>query len=151
MVAFGVGFSFKAQSIFILPFLGILFLRKQLRWYDFLIVPVIYLVLAIPTDAGELVKHPFIICRLQAGQFTEPARYAPNLYILMALPLHPGFEIGTTIFFLAMLAWMGELEQNHPSLRLNSQSTALASAALVPFLLPKMLDLISTPPICFHL
>lgn len=143
MVAFGVGISFKAQSIFILPFLGILFLRKQIRWYDFLIVPVIYLVLAIPTVwLGRSWESILLLYIGQAGQFTELARYAPNLYILMAgEPLHPGFEIGMTIFFFAMLAWAWVNWKAKPPVTENQLVlTALASTALVPFLLPKMLD-----------
>lgn len=143
MVAFGIGFSFKAQSIFILPFLGILFLRKQIRWYDFLSIPVIYLVFAIPTVwLGRSWESILFLYVGQAGQFVELARYAPNLYILMAgEPLHPGFEIGMSIFFLAMLAWAWVNWRAKPPVTENQLVlTALASAALVPFLLPKMLD-----------
>lgn len=143
MVAFGIGFSFKAQSIFILPFLGILFLRKQIRWYDFLIIPVIYLVFAIPTVwLGRSWESILLLYVGQAGQFTELARYAPNLYILLVgEPLHPGFEIGMSIFFFAMLAWAWINWKAKPPVTENQLAlTVLASAALVPFLLPKMLD-----------
>lgn len=143
MVAFGVGFSFKAQSIFILPFLGIMFLRGRIRWYDFLIAPVPYIIFALPAvwigrDWGSIL---FLYVG-QAGQFSELARYAPNLYILfMGAPLHPGFEIGMSIFFITMLAWAWVNWKTKPPVTQHQfVLTALASAALVPFLLPKMLD-----------
>lgn len=143
MVAFGVGFSFKAQSIFILPFLGIMFLRGRIRWYDFLVVPVIYIILALPAVwIGRDWESILLLYVGQAGQFSELARYAPNLYILfMGVPLHPAFEIGMSIFFIAMLAWAWvNWKTKPPVTQQQFILTALASAALAPFLLPKMLD-----------
>jgi len=143
MLAFGIGLSFKAQAIFLLPFLGILFLRKRIHWYDFLIVPIPYLILALPAvmigrDWGSIL---FLYVG-QAGQFEELARYAPNLYILLAgQPLHPGFKIGMSIFFIVMLAWAWvNWKAKLPITKNQIILTAFASAALVPFLLPKMLD-----------
>ncbi|MBI2331491.1 MAG: DUF2029 domain-containing protein [Chloroflexi bacterium] len=143
MVAFGVGFSFKAQSIFILPFLGIMFLRKRIRWYDFFVVPIVYLILALPAVwIGRDWESILFLYVGQAGQFEELARYVPNLYILlMGAPLHPAFEIGMSIFFIAMLAWAWvNWKAKPPVTQRQLILTALASAALVPFLLPKMLD-----------
>ena len=143
MVAFGIGFSFKAQSIFILPFLGIMFLRKQIRWYDFFIVPVIYILLALPTVIiGRSWESIILLYVGQAGQFPQLARYAPNLYLVMPNEyFHPIFEIGMGIFFICMLAWAWVNWKAKPPVTQNQFAlTALASAALVPFLLPKMLD-----------
>ena len=143
MVAFGIGFSFKAQSIFILPFLGIMLLRGRIRWYDFFVVPFIYIILALPAVwIGRSWESILLLYVGQAGQFEELARYAPNLYILMAgEPLHPGFEIGMTIFFISMAIWAWVNWKAKPPVTENQLVlTVLASAALVPFLLPKMLD-----------
>ena len=143
MVAFGLGFSIKAQSIFILPFLGIMFLRKRIRWYDFLIVPVVYLILALPTVMlGRSWESILFLYVGQAQQFSELARYVPNLYILLVgQPLHPAFEIGMTIFAVCMFAWAWvNWKAKTPVTQKQLALTALASAALVPFLLPKMLD-----------
>jgi len=143
LVAFGVGFSFKAQSIFLLPFLGILFLRRQIRWYHFLVVPVIYLVLALPTIfLGRSWESILLLYVGQAGQFQNLARYAPNLYFLIPIDyFHPVFEIGMGIFFVCMLAWAWVNWRTKPPVTQHQLVlTALASAALVPFLLPKMLD-----------
>jgi len=143
MAAFGIGFAFKAQSIFILPFLGILFLRKRIHWYDFLIVPVIYLVLALPAVLiGRSWESILLLYVGQAGQFNELARYAPNLYLAMPNEyFHPIFEIGMSVFAVSMLAWAWVNWKAKPPVTQNQLVlTALASAALVPFLLPKMLD-----------
>lgn len=143
LVAFGVGFSFKAQSIFILPFLGILFLRGRIRWHHFLAVPVVYLLLALPAVIiGRSWESILTLYAGQAGQFEELARYAPNLYLLLpGVPLHPAFEIGMSVFFITMLAWAWvNWKAALPVTNDQFVLTALASAALVPFLLPKMLD-----------
>lgn len=143
LAAFGIGFSFKAQAVFLLPFLGILFLRKQIRWYDFLVVPVIYLVLALPAVLlGRDWESILLLYVGQAGQFENLARYAPNLYFLIPIDyFHPVFEIGMGVFFACMLAWAWINWRAKPPVTQNQFVwTALASAALVPFLLPKMLD-----------
>lgn len=143
MAAFGLGFSFKAQAIFVLPFLGILFLRKGIRWYNFLVVPLIYIILAIPTVIiGRSWESVLLLYVGQANQFTELARYVPNLYILLVgAPLHPAFEIGMGLFAVSMLTWAWVNWKAKPPVTPDQLAlTALASAALVPFLLPKMLD-----------
>ena len=38
----GAAFSLRRRRIFLLPFLGIMLLRKQVRWYDFLAIPAVY-------------------------------------------------------------------------------------------------------------
>jgi hypothetical protein len=59
----------------------------------------------------------------------------PNEYF------HPIFEIGMGIFAISMLAWAWINWKAKPPITQNQLAlTALASAALVPFLLPKMLD-----------
>lgn len=143
LVAFGIGFSFKAQSIFLLPFLGIMFLRKRIHWYDFFIVPIIYLVFALPAVLlGRSWESILLLYVGQAGQFSELARYVPNLYLLMPNEyFHPIFEIGMGIFAICMLSWAWVNWKAKPPITQNQLAlTALASAALVPFLLPKMLD-----------
>lgn len=143
LTAFGVAFSFKAQAIFLLPFLGILFLRKQIKWYYFLIIPVIYLVLAIPTlMLGRSLNSILFLYAGQADQFENLARYAPNLYFLIPNEYyHPVLEIGLGIFTLSMLAWAWINWKAGTTVTRNQIAlTALASAAFIPFLLPKMHD-----------
>jgi Gpi18-like mannosyltransferase len=143
MVAFGIAFSYKAQAIFLLPFLGILFLRKQIRWYYFLIVPAVYLILALPTLLlGRSLESILFLYAGQLDQFENLARYAPNLYFVIPNEFyHPVFEIGLGIFFISMLAWAWINWRTLPPVTVNQLTlTALTSAALIPFLLPKMHD-----------
>lgn len=143
MIAFGFAFSFKAQSIFLLPFLGILFLRKQMNWHHFFVVPIVYIALALPTILlGRSWESIIFLYAGQVDQFENLSRYAPNLYFVIPNDFyHPIFEIGLGIFFISMLIWAwvnwkagDEVTQKQIAF------TALASVALIPFLLPKMHD-----------
>ncbi len=143
LLAFGVAFSFKAQAIFFLPFLGILFLRKQIRWYDFLTIPLVYVFLAIPTLLlGRSLESIVFLYAGQVDQFENLARYAPNLYFVIPNEFyHPVFEIGLLIFVMCMLTWAWlNWRAGSEVTRRQMVLTALASVALVPFLLPKMHD-----------
>ncbi len=143
MLAFGVAFSFKAQSIFLLPFLGIMLLRKKIRWYYFFIVPAVYILLALPSILlGRSWESVLFLYVGQVGQFENLSRYAPNLYF--AVPnefYHPVFEIGMGIFLAAALGWAWvNWKAGEKVTQRQIAFTALASAALIPFLLPKMHD-----------
>lgn len=143
MIAFGIGFSFKAQAIFLLPFLGIMFLWKKIKWYYFFIPPVIYILFALPTlFLGRSLESILLLYVGQASQFQNLARYAPNLYFVIPNDyFHPVFEIGFGIFIISMLVWAWiNWRANPPFTQKKIALTALASVVLVPFLLPKMLD-----------
>ncbi|MBL8099685.1 MAG: glycosyltransferase family 39 protein [Anaerolineales bacterium] len=143
MLAFGIAFSFKAQSIFLLPFLGILFLRKQINWYYFFIIPIVYIVLALPTIfLGRSWESIILLYAGQVDQFENLSRYAPNLYFVIPNEFyHPIFEIGLGIFFISMLIWAWiNWKAGDKVTQKQIAFTALASVALIPFLLPKMHD-----------
>lgn len=143
LAAFGVAFSFKAQSIFLLPFLGILFLRGRIRWYQFFVVPLMYLLLAVPVLLlGRSFESVVFLYAGQVDQFQNLSRYAPNLYFIIPNDFfHPVFEGGLILFAVTMLAWAWVNWKTSPPVTTHQLAlTALASAALVPFLLPKMHD-----------
>lgn len=143
LAVYGLAFSFKLQAIFLLPFLGILFLRKKIHWYHFLVLPAVYVLTMLPAFlAGRSWQSIIQVYTGQATQYENLARYAPNLYFLIPIDyFHPVFEIGMSTFFVCMLAWAWVNWRAKPPVTQHQLVlTALASAALVPFLLPKMLD-----------
>jgi len=143
LAAFGVAFSFKAQAIFLFPFLGIMLLRKQVRWFDFFVVPAVYVAFALPAvilgRSWESILNLYVG---QVGQFEDLARNAPNLYAFIPNEYyHPVLEIGLGLFAISMLAWAWiNWRAQSPVSPKQLAFTALMSAALVPFLLPKMHD-----------
>lgn len=143
MLAFGVAFSFKAQAIFLLPFLGILFLKGRIQWHHFLLVPALYVIFAIPAVLlGRSLKSILLLYTGQVSQFEELAKNAPNLYLFIPDSNYSiAVKIGLAFFFLVMaiwawINWRSKSVLDHRKLIL----LALTSLAMVPFLLPKMHD-----------
>lgn len=143
LIMFGFAFSIKSQSIFFLPFLGILFLKGRIRWWHFLFIPTVYIVLAIPAVLiGRSWQSILLIYVSQVGQFHSLSMSAPNLYIFVPDSFYQiGVWIGMGIFIIAMAIW-GWLNWRTNALYGNRQVIlmALASLVLVPFVLPKMHD-----------
>ena len=143
LIAFGMAFSFKSQSIFLLPFLGILFLKGRIRWHHFLLIPAVYIILGIPAALiGRSWPSILSIYLGQVGQFRFLSNNAPNLYIFIPNSFYDiGLWIGLGIFLLAMVIWgwvnwRAKITFTHRQIML----MALAALALVPFVLPKMHD-----------
>jgi Gpi18-like mannosyltransferase len=143
MIMFGVAFSLKSQSIFFLPFLGILFLKGKIRWFHFLFIPMIYVILAIPAAwIGRSWTSIFSIYIGQVEQFHSLSLNAPNLYIFVSDSFYEiGVWIGMGVFLVAMaiwgwVNWRAKIACNYRQVML----MALASLSLVPFVLPKMHD-----------
>ncbi len=78
----------------------------------------------------------------QVGQFEDLARNAPNLYVFIPNEYyHPVLEIGLGLFAISMIVWAwANWKAGHSVTTRQLALTALASAALAPFLLPKMHD-----------
>lgn len=141
LLAFGVAFSFKLQAIFLLPFLGILLFWGKVRWYHFLLIPVDFVILAIPAlMIGRDWSSILYLYFGQLEQFENLARNAPNPYIFISSKYyHPVLEIGLAIFAAASLSWAW-INWKWRMIFTSRKYflTALTSVALVPFLLPKM-------------
>ena len=143
LAAFGTAVSFKVQAIFILPFLGIMLLKKQARWFDFFSIPIVYAGLALPALLlGRNWKSIMLLYVGQVGQFEDLARNAPNLYAMIPNEYyHPVLEIGLGLFAISMLTWAWYSRRGQfPITPKQLAITALMSLVLVPFLLPKMHD-----------
>lgn len=83
MFFIGIAFSFKLQTVFVLPVLVILFLKKRWRLTSLLWVPFVYCVSIIPSViAGRGVKDLLTIYFRQTGDFEEMTLAYPNIYDL---------------------------------------------------------------------
>ncbi|MBQ7065563.1 MAG: hypothetical protein IJN92_01965 [Lachnospiraceae bacterium] len=83
MFFIGIAFSFKLQTVFVLPVLVILFLKKRWRIISLLWVPFVYIVFMIPSViAGRGVKDLLTIYFRQTGDFAEMTLAYPNIYDL---------------------------------------------------------------------
>jgi Gpi18-like mannosyltransferase len=135
-----VALSFKLQAVFLFPLFIVLFLRKQVPLYAFLIIPATYAASILPSWlegrplTGLLMTYP-----AQAGLFPQLTLNAPNLY--QWLPNDPGSFAKPGNVLAALLAgllclvcWRSEAPLDGDTI----VKLSLVSLLLLPFALPHM-------------
>ena len=141
LLLFGAAFSFKAQAVFLAPFLLLMSFKKRVPWRYFLFVPLVYLLMTLPAlAAGRSLSSVAGVYLEQAETFRSLSMKAPNLYLFVSNEHYEaGLYIGLATAFLAALIWASgfALLMKDPT-RETIVLCAAASAALMPFLLPKM-------------
>ena len=154
MIAFALSISVKAQGIFLVPLLGILFFHKRIRWYMFLLVPVTYIITFLPTVlAGRPLDSLFSTYAAQAGTFSRPSMNAANFYFFIGQKdYQTSLLIGIPLATFLLLTWVLFYGRKRFSFTPDILTlTALISVALTPFLLPKMIDRYFYPADVFSL
>ena len=147
LLCFGVALSFKLQTVFFLPVLLPLWLRKDVKLRHVLLIPVGYMAMMVPALWGGKSLHHVLTCYLQqAGTYNFLTMNAPSLYQFLPADASQGGPIYTmfssmAIFlgFAAMAAVCLLLALHHR--RISKESTLLYTTlmlAAVPFFLPKM-------------
>jgi len=143
MLAFGAAFSFKAQAVFLIPFLGIMLFRKKIHWLYFGLIPLVYLLAIAPVVIlGRPLIDALLIYVKQSGSYPVLSMNAPNIYILFPNEWYSFImPLGLVVAVLLILRWVYVTLQaattlDHKYLIL----IALISTTLIPFLLPKMHD-----------
>ena len=152
--AFSVAFAIKAQAFFIFPFLLILFFKKRIVWWQFLSIPLVYVLLYLPAFLlGESLWNVFSIFLYQASFYQTLSSNAPNLYIFMnSLPDNPMTMIGLVLTAILSGCWIWwNLRTKSDLNRSTLTLMVLVSAGFVPFLLPKMHDRYFYPADIFSL
>jgi Gpi18-like mannosyltransferase len=141
---FSLAFSFKLQAIFLFPFMIVYTLRKKIPWASYLLPPTVYVAFAIPTI---IAGRPWdSVMKIYAGQAEKIPYWAistPTMYLLLEQAQIPVTQRLTTIALvlaaIIISIWIFLAWKKNPGNTYNSiLVTALASAALVPFILPKM-------------
>jgi Gpi18-like mannosyltransferase len=154
MIAFAIAFSIKAQAIFILPFLAILFFKKRIPWQSFFLIPVAYFIMMLPALlAGRSFLSLVLAYVTQGNTYFSASMNAPNLYFFVPQNAYQAsLIIGFPLAGLGLLTWALFFGRRNilltPKILL---ITALVSVALTPFLLPKMHDRYFYPSDVFSL
>ena len=146
MIAFGVALSFKLQTVFFLPVLLPLWLRKDIKLRHVLLIPVMYMVMMIPALwAGKSLNHVLTAYTKQAGQYSFMTMNGPSLYHFLPSGIDAGalYEMFSGMamalgfaMVLAMCVLVCVYREN-----LSDESVMLACLLMlsgVPFFLPKM-------------
>ncbi|MBP5538722.1 MAG: hypothetical protein J6X69_02640 [Bacteroidales bacterium] len=146
-IMFGIAYSFKQQSVFLLPFLIILCVKgKTIKPWHFLWIPVVFFLIQIPAwiagrPLGELLSVYFI----QMGEYPFGTMNYPNLYELLDENVHhwhhmpeiSGFALYFAFGVLGIFAWLLCTR----SFKLTPEimiSIALLSVGLTIYTLPHM-------------
>jgi Gpi18-like mannosyltransferase len=141
-VAFGLAVAVKLQAIFFLPLLLILLWRRQwVRWFHFLILPLVYLLSIIPAwVAGRPFTELLTIYLQQANTYQTLARNIANLYQWLPNSLYDIFYPAGMIFALAGIGLFVLAVHKSGVLLTNGRllQIGLLSTLLMPYLLPKM-------------
>jgi Gpi18-like mannosyltransferase len=142
-IAFGIAFVFKLQSIFFLPILIALWLRKEISWKYFLAIPIVYFISILPAwMIGRPITSLIGIYFSQTGEYNKLTSHAPNMYAwfptgkdIFQIFLPAGIALAITIILIFILL----IIKGKPNLSpVHYLEIAFFSVLIVPFVLPKM-------------
>ena len=147
MLCFGMALSFKLQTVFFLPALLPLWLRRKVKLRHLLLIPAMYMGMMLPALWGGKSLHHVLTCYIQqAGQYNFMTVNAPSLYQLFPLKAIDGNVLYRMFSPMAMALGFAALVLCclpvclHRD-RLDAESTllfTLLTLASVSFCLPKM-------------
>jgi Gpi18-like mannosyltransferase len=141
MIAFGVAFAFKAQAVFLTPFLLLLTINKRIPWYSYLLIPLVYLGMMTPAMiAGRPMGDLLGIYLNQAGTYHSLSMNAPNIYLLIPDTYYSDVVmIGAVAAGIIAVAWAVYYSQKiSKPIAATLILCAAVSALMLPFFLPKM-------------
>jgi Gpi18-like mannosyltransferase len=144
MVAlFGVALAFKAQAVFLAPFLLMLAMRSELPLKRLLYAPLVYIMMLIPAVLlGRSLVEVLTVYVRQGRLFNQLSMNAPNLYYFIPNEYYLPFVlfgISVTVFAAAALAALPWWRRTNLTASAQVQAATMF-VALAPFLLPKMHD-----------
>ncbi len=139
----GVGFAFKAQAIFIAPFVIAMLILMRARWWHWLIPALVYAAATLPAWVAGWPAIDLLTIYIRQAQYIPPdgVRYvstASNWWALFAYLDHSHavqtFWIGFAAAIVASLFYIRRLTTRGSNLLLG----AATSSTMLPFLLPGM-------------
>ena len=147
MLCFGVALSFKLQTVFFLPGLLPLWLRKDVKLRHLLIIPVMYMTMMIPALwGGKSLRHVLTVYIQQAGNYKFMTMNGPSLYQFLPAETTNGGPIYQMFNKMALMLGFAALMVSCIPVcayrkRLTVESSLLFSVLVlgaVPFFLPNM-------------
>lgn len=142
-IALGLAISFKLQAAFLIPFLFILLLKRNVSWYLFLLIPSVYLATILP---AWLMGRPFFDLLLiyvgQADFYQVLSFNAPNMYQWFPNELYNFFYPAGLTWTLAIVFMLGlGVYESRAKITIDVLvQLATISVLIMPYFLPKMHD-----------
>lgn len=149
LIFVGISFAFKVQTMFIVPFLIIMWLKnKTIKLYHFVWIPIIYVISAIPAwMMGRSFKELMLIYFDQSSTYPWGTLEYPNIYALLGESMpdmrHAAEVSGAGIFMTIMILGCLAYYVYTKHIKLTEEliiTFALFSVAVVVYSLPHMHD-----------
>lgn len=140
MICLGIAFSLKIQMFCIMPFFFVYMLRGHIKWYLFLILPLVYLISILPAWlSGASIENLLSVYIKQSESSSLMNVFFPNIYTWLG-ELLQGQMLLAVIFTASIIFIGGVILSNKKytfSLEIWIQILFL-SVILCPYLLPGM-------------
>jgi Gpi18-like mannosyltransferase len=153
VLAFSISFAFKAQAIFIAPFLAVLLLKNRIKVWYFLLVPGVYIILCLPVVLlGRSWADVLTIYLQQSNTYDYLSAGAPNFYVFIPDNYSQLVWAGLAFASICLGVWIfftAKGDQFFDKKKL--VQLACISLVLSPFLLPRMHDRYFYPADVFSL
>lgn len=140
IILLAIVFTFKAQTLFIFPFYFLLMIKGRIKWYTFLIIPIVYFLSVLPVWLqGRSLSDLLIIYLRQSDYYHALTIFMPNIYIWLEdinYTLIKNVGIVFTVIFVLFTGFLikKKMQINNDNLIL----LAFASVMITPFILPGM-------------
>lgn len=145
MIFFGLALSFKLQTVFFLPVMLPLWLRKDIKLRHLVLIPAAYMVMMIPALwGGKSLRHVLTVYLQQAGAYNFITMNAPNLYQFLPeldkTMLYEMFSpMAMMLGFAIVMVMCAVLSVRREKLTVDASLLAcLLMLVGIPFFLPKM-------------
>ena len=147
MLCFGVALSFKLQTVFFLPGLLPLWLRKDVKLRHLLLIPVMYMVMMLPALwGGKSMHHVLTVYIQQAGNYKFMTMNGPSLDQCLPAEAANGGPIDQMFNQMALMLGFAALAVSCIPVSLYRKHLTVESSLLfsvlvlgaVPFFLPNM-------------
>ncbi|HEX5809070.1 MAG TPA: hypothetical protein VFY25_10430, partial [Anaerolineales bacterium] len=108
MIFLGIAFGFKAQAVFLAPFILLLVVKRIIPLLYLGIIPLVYLLLMVPAAlTGRPMLDLLTIYLDQAGVYQSLSEHAPNLYLFISNRFYsPVAAIGIGVTALVVVTWV---------------------------------------------
>ncbi len=141
VVFLALAFTFKVQTVFILPLYFVAMLRGNIRWYYFIIIPVFFLLSIVPASSfGRPYTELLSTYYSQANQYRFLTVEFPNLYIWIDNEYYEIMKLAGIILTCCSTFFAGFI-LSQKKFKFNYElwiQLALISAVTIPFILPGM-------------
>lgn len=143
MACFGISISFKLQGMFFAPFILLCLFKRRIPWHALWIPPAVYLAFCVPAWLeGRPLLDLLLIYRGQFNTFQDVGN-AANLYVYLHnydFSLIRNMGIAGTAYVALVFAFFGARQASAKDSPVTLALLATLSVAMMPYLLPKMID-----------